>query len=177
MSQTTFSHIISPTFGRLSFPAMYDRIQAYIQGTPAEDVRFLIGTDSKPAHRRNEKISYYTVLVVWCVGGGARYFYVQSKGIRTPSFKQRVWNEATLSLAFAQKVQDEFTSHLSSQPRITVEVDAGLNGQTRDIINQVVGMITGSGFDSNHKPNTVACRVADACTNGITFRQAHLATS
>ncbi len=48
---------------------------------------------------------------------------------------------------------------------VEIHLDVGENGQTRDLIREVVGMVVGSGFDARIKPDSYgAMTVADKYT-------------
>jgi predicted RNase H-related nuclease YkuK (DUF458 family) len=48
---------------------------------------------------------------------------------------------------------------------VQIHLDVGENGQTRDLIREVVGMVVGSGFDARIKPDSFgASSVADRHT-------------
>ena len=48
---------------------------------------------------------------------------------------------------------------------IEIHLDIGTNGDTKDLIREVVGMVVGSGFDARIKPDSFgASKVADRFT-------------
>ena len=87
--------------------------------------------------------------------------------------KQRIWQEALISLALAEKlVLDFYQMGLFNQSKLSlgapddlnleIHVDIGPNGETRDMIAEIVGMIRANGFKVATKPSSWgASSVAD----------------
>ena len=88
--------------------------------------------------------------------------------------RQRIWQEAFISLALAEKLVVEFGQMglLEKNPRLVfnaseainleIHVDIGPNGETRELIADIVGMIRANGFRVATKPSSWgASHVAD----------------
>lgn len=157
-----FAKFTSPTHGRVSFKKMMEIIHDFFIRHPHEEARLIIGTDS-PSPVEGKLIDYYTVVVAWSLGHGGIYFYTHLKGSYTPSLKERISQEAGYSLALANFIQPDSAKTRFPECKLSIDVDIGENGETREIIKAILGMIKGSGFEANHKPDTVACRVAHNC--------------
>ena len=64
---------------------------------------------------------------------------------------------------------DQLVRLLSEQGREDLEVeihlDVGTHGETRELVKEIIGMVTGSGFDAKIKPDACgASKVADKYT-------------
>ncbi len=79
--------------------------------------------------------------------------------------RQRIYEEAALSLETADDFLKVFKYNGISKLDVEIHVDIGNVGETRDMISEVVGMIRGSGFVCKTKPESFgASKVADRHT-------------
>lgn len=161
----THPHFVSPTKGELLFPAVVAEISMFIEQDPERRYKLIVGTDSEA--QAAESVSFVSVIVIHRVGQAARYFWTKAKKPKTPSLRQRIYVEASLSLALAQEltagVGESLNGHLTSgRCELEIHVDIGHFGPTRDMIREVVGMIAGNGFRVKIKPESYAAStVAD----------------
>lgn len=153
---------ISPTQGELGFAAVIDEISKFIEAEPAK-YKLIVGTDSEDG----AEVDFVSVIVMHRVGTCARYFWTKMREAKMPSLRQRIYHEATLSLALAQQltqgVGEILNGYLTSGAcELEVHVDIGQFGPTRDMIKEIVGMIHGNGFAVKIKPESYAASsVAD----------------
>ena len=76
--------------------------------------------------------------------------------------KQRIWQEATISLNLAQNLVDDFAKIGLFDLNLEIHVDIGPQGKTRELITDIVGMIRANGFKVATKPSSWgASHVAD----------------
>lgn len=126
--------------------------------------RLIIGTDSEMAG--NFAAHFVSAVVVHHVGHGGVYFWgsVTKTGIK--DLRQRMYEEATYSLSLAQRLLDEFKKNrFPIEQILEIHVDVGEVGETRTMINEIVGMVKGSGFLVKTKPDSFgASNVADRHT-------------
>ena len=120
----------------------------------------IIGTDSEA---QNGQADFVSALIVHKKGRGGVYFWGRQKLINLYSMRQRIWQEAIISLALAEKLVAEFASIglLDKDPitssdfreiNLEIHVDIGPNGETRAMISEIVGMIRANGFKVATKP-------------------------
>jgi predicted RNase H-related nuclease YkuK (DUF458 family) len=103
--------------------------------------------------------------VVHRLGKGARYFYHRRSQRRIVHLRQRIFFEASLSLGLAGRIAERFAQDGHAGLDVEIHLDVGPNGDTRDLIREIVGMVTGSGFDAKIKPESFgATKVADKYT-------------
>ncbi|HCW50846.1 MAG TPA: hypothetical protein DGR79_02080 [Clostridiales bacterium] len=152
---------ISPTRGPLSFDEMFDDIRAYVDEDPTASYRLIVGTDS----RAREETTFVSAVIIHRVGKGARYYYEKRKHPRLASLRQRIYYETALSLNLGSKIAARLARDGWSNLDIEIHLDVGREGATKSMIREVVGMVTGSGFDAKIKPESYgATAVADKYT-------------
>lgn len=148
----------SPTKGKMTLKRVIKELLCFINEEPSRKYKIIVGTDSSG---RGQKIDFVTALVVHRIGRGGRYFWKRIYHTKFPSLRHRIYKEVTLSLGLAQKLLQNFEPEKLKQD-LEIHIDVGQNGQTRDMIKEVVGMVRGSGFDVKTKPDSYAASsVAD----------------
>jgi len=73
--------------------------------------------------------------------------------------RDRIWREAWLSYETAQALIEAFKNRGISDCRLEIHVDIGRGGRTRELVEEVVGAIRGSGFFVRTKPEAYAASV------------------
>ncbi len=153
---------ISPTQGRLTLQQVLEDLSAYVSAIPTATYKVIIGSDS---HVR-DRTCLVTAIIVHRVGKGARYYFSRRMQRKITSLRQKIFYETSLSLEVTQAVKDFLqATGLINRVKIEVHVDVGTSGDTRLLIKEVVGMVTGSGFEAKIKPDSFgASKVADKHT-------------
>ncbi len=155
-------HFISPTRGILSFDGMFAELMAFVQEAAAETYTLIIGSDSQA---KEHEIAFVTAVVIHRVGKGARYFYQRRSQRPMASLRQKIFYETSLSLALAARLAERLSENGYSRLNVEIHLDIGQSGDTRSLIREIVGMVTGSGFDAKIKPDSYgASTVADKYT-------------
>ena len=159
--------MLSPTWGYLTFDETIHRINDFLSRKKEDDYRFIVGTDSQvyPGLR----VVFISAVIVHRIGKGAIYFYDRELVIRKFALEERMFMEVSLSLKMAgdllkamERSPEFISSHL---PEIEIHIDIGNNGRTRELVSSVVGMVRGSGFTCQTKPDACgASTVADRHT-------------
>lgn len=148
----------SPTKGTTSFEGMFQDILGFIKESPHSTYKMIIGSDS---HTKDE-VCFVTAIILHRVGKGGRYFYTRSKYRKMGSLRQRIFYETALSLSVASRLAERLAENGHAKLNVEIHLDVGPNGQTRDLIKEIVGMVSGSGFDVKTKPDSYgATKVAD----------------
>lgn len=154
-------YFISPTKGRLTLDEVYKDIISFIEANPKAQYRVIIGSDSQA----REETSFVTAIIVHQVGKGGRYYYTRRVHRRMASLRQRIFYEASLSLETASRLAEKLAQNGHSELNVEIHLDVGPNGETKDLIREIVGMVVGSGFDAKIKPESCgASKVADKHT-------------
>lgn len=167
------SHFTSQTHGTVNLESMIGIIRSYIDQDPTEEYSLVIGTDS---HEKNGFInsdSYLTIVTAITIHRdhvGGIYFYkkknipnLSKKASKKSKIRHKIYQETTESLDFASYFVPMLQQNLNGHfPRLEIHIDVGERGETRDMIKEVVGMVTGSGYKAKIKPDSFgASNVAD----------------
>ena len=150
----------SPTFGQLTFAEVIFRMGKYMHDEPSYKYRVIVGTDSQA--NGGKTYDFVTAAIVHRIGGGGIYFWQRERISRQFALKERMYEEATRSMVFAQNLMERFDKEGFFGFDLEIHVDIGRVGETREVVNEVVGMIRGSGFEVKVKPEAYgASTVAD----------------
>ncbi len=155
---------MSPTLGHLTFEEIIAKILAFISREPEFGYKIIVGTDSQPL--REKKADFVTAIILHRIGKGGVYFWQRERKEGMANLYQRIFQEAAFSLELAQKLMDNLQDENDGFAKnLEIHVDIGVNGETRKIIGEVVGMIRGNGFVAKIKPQSWgASTVADKHT-------------
>ena len=152
---------ISPTKGQMSFEEMMEDILKYIQGLPCSSYKIVVGTDSQV----RRETCFVTAVIIHRMGKGARFFYRKSTERKIKSLRQKIFYETTMSLEEGAKITEYLSQSGLEHLNVEIHIDVGRHGETKDLIREVVGMVTGSGFEAKIKPDSFAASsVADKYT-------------
>ena len=152
----------SPTYGQLEFKEVVERIAKYMEDVPDQKYRVVIGTDSQ-VHNHDE-VDFVSALIIHRVGSGGIYFWQREKVKKPYALRERIYEEATRSMTLAEEFLQAFKNNVLEYD-LEIHVDVGRLGETRVMINEVVGMIRGSGFEVKIKPEAYGAQsVADRYT-------------
>ncbi len=128
--------------------------------------KVIIGTDS--ALLRNNEADFVMAVVIHRIGRGGRYFWRRIHLEKFFTLRDRMIREVLLSLDLAKlvlaRLQAEQKSSPDTLPQWTFEIhaDVGERGDTRAVIQEVVGMIRAHNFEARIKPESFAAsNVAD----------------
>jgi predicted RNase H-related nuclease YkuK (DUF458 family) len=168
------SKFYSPTEGELSFEEVLAEIVELMNHEPQGQYEIVVGTDchdtpiAEEFNRHRERVKkappmeFVTAVIIHHVGKGGRYFWrrVQEENIYT--LRQKIYKEATLSFELARRLLRELAAKTSLEYNLAIHIDVGEHGRTRELIDEVVGYIRGSGFAVKTKPDAYAASsVAD----------------
>lgn len=153
--------------GRVSFAKMLEEIIDFINEKKSY-YRIMIGTDSEI---ENENVDFVSAVVIHRVGFGARFFYrrwkKENEGQNNKFYliHQRIWEEVINSLELAQKLS-EYLKNKKVPVNFEVHIDVGYNGQTKEIIQELINYIRTYGLEVKVKPESFAAsKVADRYVN------------
>jgi len=165
MENTQF---ISPSKGKLTTEETIAEIVNFFGEDPTVSYTLVIGTDSQ-VRRENglQKVDFVTAVVVHRKGKGGRYFWQKNRKEKIYSLRDKIYLETFLSLELAQKLVPVLKDRLAgfAPYDFEIHIDVGEAGPTREMIKEVVGMVTGNGFTAKTKPESYgAFVVADKHT-------------
>lgn len=155
----------NPSQGKLSFAQVIEEIKNYLEDQPDLRYRLVIGTDSQ---NKDREIDFVTAIVVHRIGFGGRYFWQKKKLNNIQSLRHKIYTETTLSLnlatLFVPRLKDALNGKTPTYD-LEIHIDVGERGETREMIKEVVGMVSGNGFKAKTKPESYgASTIADKHT-------------
>lgn len=166
---TTSSSFRNPLGLEFSLESVAQEVYAFMHERPLYPYRITIGTDSE--RLSSGMADFVTAVVVHRVGNGGRYFWTRTKGGPYHTLRDRIIKEVFLSLEIGKNLFTACSEHLSLpgerdglSPSWSFEVhaDIGENGPTKDMIQEVLGMIRAYNFEPRMKPASYAASsVAD----------------
>ncbi len=131
----------------------------FMKESPGYYYRIVIGSDSEP---RIDFDDFVTAIIIHRVGRGGRYFWRRIKLKNLKSIRQRIYQEVLFSLEIAQKLITKLKKTKEIDFSFEIHIDVGSNGYTKNMVQEVVGMVRGSGFKVKTKPDSFgASNVAD----------------
>ena len=152
----------NPHDGEMTFAEVIATVVRAMKACPNDRFEILIGTDSSTTPNHLDLVS---AIVLHNIGRGGRYFWTRRRERRSPSLRQQIWREAWLSFELAQHVIARLGAVSFLQFNLEIHVDIGENGRTKELIDEVVGMIIGNGLAVRIKPHAYAASaVADKHT-------------
>lgn len=167
MDKILNGYFFNPTKGNLKIDRVIGEVINYISEKPEKFYDIIVGCDSSS----EEEPHFPVALVVLRVGEGGRFFLkrIAYKGRRFFNWKQRVLEEVFLSCQLALCLKEIIEKGIKNSKRENphyqfryIHADVGENGQTKDMIKEVTGLIKGNGFEPKIKPESfVASTVAD----------------
>jgi predicted RNase H-related nuclease YkuK (DUF458 family) len=157
----------SPSKGELTLAAVVTELVEYITSDPNSLYRLVIGSDSQRHLYQNKWLTnFVTAIVIHRVSKGGRYFWKNGLIIPTHTLREKIYKETMLSLDVAGQLVPLLTKRLSNHNwELEIHIDVGQKGETREMIQEVVGMVVGSGYRAKTKPDSFAASsVADKHT-------------
>ncbi|MGB9706558.1 MAG: ribonuclease H-like YkuK family protein [Microgenomates group bacterium] len=158
---------ISPTKGKMTIEEMVRDLVDFMRKEPDYFYRLVIGTDSKTGKPDARKpVDFVTAVVIHRKDKGGRYFWQKTKIDKIGSLRDKIYTETLLSIQLAEKLVPDLTKRLNGEKyKLEIHIDVGDVGPTREMIREVVGMVTGNGFTAKTKPESYgAFVVADKHT-------------
>lgn len=138
------------------------RIIAFMDSDLTRRYKIMIGTDSEL--HEGTKADFVTAVVVHKIGNGGIYFWRGEKMKGFHTLRDRIIQEVMMSLEIAKSVLSHLNEHESLEFDFEIHVDIGANGETKTMIQELVGMIRANNFEARTKPESYAASsVADRC--------------
>ena len=157
----------SPSLGDLPISKVISEIGDFVDEEPSGFYSLIIGTDSQTKRiNGTAEIDFVTAIVIYRKGRGARYFWKKEKQFKPPILRDKIYTETLMSLDVAENLVPDIRKVISpAKYDLEIHIDVGPLGPTRDMIREVVGMVTGNGYVAKTKPESWgASTVADKHT-------------
>lgn len=153
----------SPTHGDVNLQKLKEIVSAYMSQDKRGAYDVIVGTDSQKI--KGGGYDFVSALIIHHVGFGGIYFWKRTQIKRVISLKERIYQEAIMSLETSEYFVNLFRLNGISKYDVQIHVDIGKQGETRELIQEVTGMIRGSGYEVKIKPYSFgASKVADRHT-------------
>lgn len=160
----------SLTHGEIEVAKSVELIKDFLEEKPSAEYSLVIGTDSheKENNGDSKTINLVTAVLVHRKGFGGKYFWRRKNVPNIHSLREKIYAETLESLSFALSFVPLLRKSLNGNSplyNLEIHIDVGEHGDTRDMIKEVVGMVTGNGFVAKTKPHAYgASYVADKHT-------------
>ncbi len=153
--------LFNSSFGlKLSPVQIVQTISEFINADPNREYKIIVGTDSE--RKQDGKADFVTAIVVHRVGNGGRYFWRHTGGENIHSLRDRMWQEVLLSLDVSKDLVQLLKAAGLEKCDFEIHVDVGENGETRSMIQELVGAVRAHNFEARTKPESFAAsKVAD----------------
>lgn len=150
----------------IPFSQVIEELRVFMNAAPSYAYRITIGTDSE--RLSGGDADFVTAVVVHRVGNGGKYFWRRVGGGTYHTLRDRIIREVLISLESAQALLKALRERYRDESENVVEwglevhADVGVNGPTKDMIQEVLGMIRAYNFEPRMKPESYAASsVAD----------------
>ncbi len=140
----------------------------FIEAKPNAHYKVIIGSDS--LHLADNGADFVTAIVVHRVGNGGRYFWRRLDLGKFYNLHDRIIQEVMLSIDTAKTLLADLEKATKEHEAMgmklnwdfEIHVDVGENGPTKNLIQEVVGMVRANNFEAKTKPDSYAAsKVAD----------------
>ncbi|HSX18786.1 MAG TPA: ribonuclease H-like YkuK family protein, partial [Candidatus Saccharimonadales bacterium] len=121
------TNFTSPTFGSLDWDSTLSKMVSYMGSDANASYEVIIGTDSEA---QNGTADYVSALIVHKKGNGGVYFWSRQKLEKIFSMRQRILQEALMSLQLAEKLVGDLAAMGLVDLNLEIHVDIGPNGPT-----------------------------------------------
>ncbi|MDD3487861.1 MAG: ribonuclease H-like YkuK family protein [Candidatus Pacebacteria bacterium] len=151
----------SPSGKAFTYKELLKEVLFYIKEEPQEKYKIIIGTDSA----NHGTTDFVSAIVVYREGHGGRFFWRRLNQKKIDSLRARIYQEVMMSLKLAGEVLLNLSQNKDIVFDFEVHVDIGSKGATRDMLQEIIGMVRGYGFQVKTKPESYgATKVADRYT-------------
>jgi predicted RNase H-related nuclease YkuK (DUF458 family) len=151
-----------PRKGKYSMDMMIREIKDYLGADRNRDYKIMIGTDSQT---RTRETLFVTAIIIQRIGKGALFFYTRKSHPAMKDLRYRIYRETEYSLHCVDVLKESGFFRLAENIPMEIHLDVGQRGETRKVIQEVVGWVTAVGYEAKIKPESVAASaVADRFT-------------
>jgi len=146
---------------KLNINQVVEEITNFVEEDKNRHYRIIIGSDSD-GHNNEEMIDFVTAIVVHRVGNGGRYFWRRLELPKFHTLRDRIIQEVLFSIEVAKEILIILKNLKLPHFDFEIHVDIGENGETKSMMQEVIGMIRAYNFEAKIKPESyVASKVAD----------------
>lgn len=161
MLNNSMDNFYNSSFGlKLTAKQVVEELIRFMKADEQRRYKIIIGTDSE---RYNGGMAdFVTAVVVHRVGNGGRYFWRRVGLTKIHTLRDRIIQEVLFSIEIAKEVLTILKSFEAADFDFEIHADIGENGESKSMIQEVVGMIRANNFEARTKPESYAAsKVAD----------------
>lgn len=148
----------------MTIEAVTANIQSFLEEDQHSHYKLVIGTDS---HTNASHTFFVSAIIIHRMGKGARFFFRKIRSRRIPDLRYRIYKETEYSLELIELLKEQGITEMLADWPIEIHLDIGHNGETRKLIQEIVGWVTSVGYTAKIKPYAFgASSVADRFTGG-----------
>ncbi|MCL5016103.1 MAG: ribonuclease H-like YkuK family protein [Patescibacteria group bacterium] len=148
---------------KFSVSGVIESAIGFMKQDPERSYKIMIGTDS--ALYNSTDADFVTAIVIHRIGKGARYFWRRSELKNFHTLRDRMIKEAMMSIDVAQQILSYLKEAKAPDFDFEIHIDVGSNGETKTVMQEVVGLIRANNFEVKTKPESCAAsNVADRYT-------------
>jgi len=154
-------------FGALFAPRdVAKEIIAFMSADLSRKYKVIIGTDSLLYDKT--KADFVTAIVVHRIGNCGRYFWRRTELEGFHTLRDRITREVMMSLDIAKETLSFLKGMDAPDFGFEIHVDVGEKGETKVMIQELLGMIRANNFEARTKPDSYAASsVADKHVNSL----------
>jgi len=164
--KTSFNQFHSPTYGLVGFEGMVDLVLDYIKSAPGFEYDLIIGTDSLATNGVGKSSAdMVSAVVIHRKSRGGIYFWAKWSQYNLFTLRDRIYEEALSSMRLGEQLLKSLKQREVTDLNLVIHIDIGPNGETKKMLQEIVGMVRGNGFAVKTKPESYgASSVADRHT-------------
>lgn len=157
----------SPSEEDVSIENIVARVKYFLEEDENSHYTLTIGSDSEVRTFKNEEASLVviTAVVIYRQGFGGKYFWMRRKTKNVKTLRDKIYQEVLQSVEVAKLMVPELKTQINGKSRLydlEIHIDVGDSGKTREMVKEVVGVVTGYGFIARTKPYSYAAsNIAD----------------
>ncbi len=154
-------NLFNDSFGlKLSAKQVVEEVIRFMKADGQRRYKIVVGTDSE---RYGEAMADFVIaIVVHRVGKGGRYFWRRVGLAKIHTLRDRIIQEVLFSIEIAKEILVILKGLKAPRFDFEIHADIGENGETKAMIQEVVGMIRANNFEARTKPESYAAsKVAD----------------
>ena len=163
----------SITHGQVTIKDVARIIMEFVRSNGEDrNYHIIVGTDSM----NYDKTNIAVVIAIHNIGNGGIFFYDKIKTKKITDLRSKIVTETQKSLEYADKLLVELdklkleSNFNYEKLRFSIHVDAGNIGDTRKVVQEIVGWVTSCGYICDIKPDSyVASTIADRFSKKYTI--------
>ena len=150
----------SPTGKQCTPDEVVRGIAAFMRTKKDAVYKVIIGSDSEKTGL--DAADFVTAIVCHRVGNGGIYFFRHAKRTNCKVLRNRIWQEVMMSIDIAKDMLERMKKENPPEFGFEVHIDVGEKGPTRELIQELVGVVRANDFEARTKPESYAAsKIAD----------------